>query len=108
MADSAAVGEPLRAWARRNRLAVELPDGGRHAGEFGFDPVLRDLAEHGDRRTALVTAEFSEYPSSHLALTGAAWPWRSTLLAASAAVVSVGAGFVPTVTRRTLRRRRAA
>ncbi|MGW3952216.1 DJ-1/PfpI family protein [Streptomyces sp. NPDC004752] len=104
VASSSAVDEPLRAWAHRNGRAVELPDGGRRAGEFGFDPVLRDLAEHGDRRTALVTAKFSEYPSSQLTLTGAAWPWRSTLLAASAVLVSVGAGFVPTLIRRLIRR----
>ncbi|SCF80747.1 DJ-1/PfpI family protein [Streptomyces sp. Ncost-T10-10d] len=107
VAEPSAVDAPLRTWAHRNKLAVELPGGGRHTEEFGFDPVLRDLAEHSDRRTALVTAKFSEYPSSHLTLTGAAWPWRSTLLAGAAVVVSVAAGFVPTVIRRAVRRRRA-
>ncbi|MFF3632104.1 DJ-1/PfpI family protein [Streptomyces sp. NPDC002164] len=108
VADVSAVDTSLRTWAHRNKLAVELPGGGRHDGEFGFDPVLRDLARHSDRSTARVTAKFSEYPSSHLTLTGAAWPWRSTLLAVAAAVVSVGAGFLPTAIRRAVRHLRAA
>ncbi|MFB7077824.1 DJ-1/PfpI family protein [Streptomyces sp. NPDC056308] len=108
VADTSAVDTPLRTWARHNGLAVELPSGGRREGEFGFDPVLRDLAEHSDVRTALVTAKFSEYPSSHLELTGATWPWRPTLLAAGAVVISVGVGFVPTVIRQAVRRRRTA
>ncbi|MER7499741.1 DJ-1/PfpI family protein [Nonomuraea pusilla] len=108
VADVKAVDPSLRTWAHRNGLAVELPGGGRHAGEFGFDPVLRDLARHSDRSTARVTAKFSEYPTAHLTLTGAAWPWRPTLLAVAAAVVSVGAGFLPAAIRRAARRLRAA
>ncbi|MER6532032.1 DJ-1/PfpI family protein, partial [Streptomyces sp. NPDC001508] len=105
--DASAVGAPLRTWAQRNRLTVELPDGGRRKGEFGFDPILRDLAEHSDRRTALVTAKFSEYSPAHLKLTGAVWPWRSTLLAAGAVLLSIGVGLSPTAVRRTVRRRRS-
>ncbi|MBO1417752.1 DJ-1/PfpI family protein [Streptomyces sp. FH025] len=106
VADAGAVGAPLHDWARRHGLAVDLPGGGRRPGEFGFDPVLRDLAEHGDRRTALTTAKFSEYPSAHLELTGAAWPLRSTLLAAAAAALSIGVGLAPLAIRRAARRRR--
>ncbi|WP_162793846.1 DJ-1/PfpI family protein [Streptomyces paludis] len=101
-----AVTAPLRTWARRNGLAVELPGGGKRPAEFGFDPVLRDLAAHADRRTALVTAKFSEYPSAHLELSGDTWPWRATLLAAGAVLLSTAAGFAPTAIRRTVRRRR--
>ncbi|WP_331743326.1 DJ-1/PfpI family protein [Kitasatospora sp. NBC_01300] len=97
------LGGALEGWARRNGLAAELPGGGRRSGEFGFDPVLRDLAESSDRRTALATAKFSEYPSAHLELTGASWPWRSTLLAAAAVVLSVGVGLAPTAIRHTVR-----
>lgn len=104
--DTSGVGSALHGWARRNGLTAELPDGGRRSGEFGFDPVLRDLAEHSDRRTALVTAKFSEYPSAHLEPRGASWPWRPTVLAAAAVVLSVGVGLAPTAVRRTLRRRR--
>ncbi|MFE7531713.1 DJ-1/PfpI family protein [Kitasatospora sp. NPDC057542] len=104
--NASGLGSALGDWARRNGLAAELPGGGRRSGEFGFDPVLRDLAEHSDRRTALATAKFSEYPSAHLELTGASWPWRSTLLAAAAVVVSVGVGLAPTAIRHTVRRRR--
>ncbi|MEV7597096.1 DJ-1/PfpI family protein [Kitasatospora sp. NPDC089797] len=107
-ADVSAVDPTLRTWAERNGLAVELPDGGRRVGEFGFDPVLRDLARHGDRSTARVTAKFSEYPASHLVLTGPAWPWRPTLLAVAAAAVSIGIGFLPVAIRRAVRRRRPA
>ncbi|RGD58149.1 protein DJ-1 [Kitasatospora xanthocidica] len=106
--DASGLDGALGDWALRNGLAAELPGGGRRSGEFGFDPVLRDLAEHGDRRTALTTAKFSEYPSAHLELTGASWPWRSTLLAAAAVAVSVGAGLAPTAVRHTVRRRRRA
>ncbi|MGW1175355.1 DJ-1/PfpI family protein [Kitasatospora sp. NPDC002543] len=102
--DASGVGAALGDWARRNGLTVELPGGGRRSGEFGFDPVLRDLAEHSDRRTALATAKFSEYPSAHLALAGASWPWRPTLLAAAAVVLSAMAGLAPTAVRRAVRR----
>ncbi|WP_433237803.1 DJ-1/PfpI family protein [Streptosporangium sp. CA-135522] len=105
LTDPSAIDAPLSAWAHRHELTAQLPGGGRHTGEFGFDPVLRDLAEHSDRRTALVTAKFSEYPSSHLALTGPAWPWRATLPAAAAAVGSIGIGLAPALIRRALRRR---
>ncbi|HEY8983710.1 MAG TPA: DJ-1/PfpI family protein [Streptomyces sp.] len=92
----------LRSWASRNGVPVDRP--ARRPGEFGFDPVLRDLAAHADRRTALVTAKFSEYPSAHLDLTGPAWPWRSTSLALAALTASVAAGFVPLLVRRLVRR----
>ncbi|MER7848869.1 DJ-1/PfpI family protein [Kitasatospora sp. NPDC096077] len=104
--DASGLGAALSDWAHRNGLTAELPDGGRRSGEFGFDPVLRDLAEHSDRRTALATAKFSEYPSDHLELTGASWPWRPTLLATAAVVLSTGVGLAPTAVRRTIRRRR--
>ncbi|MFF0223209.1 DJ-1/PfpI family protein [Streptomyces sp. NPDC004629] len=103
--DASGIGTALRGWARRNGLTAELPDGGRRPGEFGFDPVLRDLAEHSDRRTELTTAKFSEYPSAHLELTGASWPWRSTLLAAATLILSIGVGLTPAAIRRTVRRR---
>ncbi|MER8070727.1 DJ-1/PfpI family protein [Streptomyces sp. NPDC094034] len=101
------VNEPLRGWASRHGLEVEMPGGGRAGGEFGFDPVLRDLAAHTDRATALMTAKFSEYPSGHLKLSGPAWPWRTTSLAATTLVLSAGVGLAPTAIRRLVRRRRA-
>jgi hypothetical protein len=104
--DASGLGTALGGWARRNHLIAELPGGGKRLGEFGFDPVLRDLAEHSDRRTALTTAKFSEYPTAHLHLTGASWPWRPTLLAAAAAAASVAVGLVPTLIRHTVRQRR--
>ncbi|GHH73052.1 hypothetical protein GCM10017673_28980 [Streptosporangium violaceochromogenes] len=99
------VPEPLRRWAARQRLAVRLPGGGRTGEEFGFDPMLRDLAEHADRATARTTAKFSEYPDRHLRLSGAAWPYRSTALALAALALSVAAGPVATAVYRMARRR---
>ncbi|GAB2960966.1 DJ-1/PfpI family protein [Streptomyces heilongjiangensis] len=104
--NASGAGRALGGWARRNGLTVELPGGGRRSGEFGFDPVLRDLAEHSDRGTALATAKFSEYPSAHLELTGAPWPWRPTLLAAAALLAGAGVGLAPTAVRHMVRRRR--
>ena len=55
-ATSAADIDPrILRWAAEQGLDVELP--GRSApSAFGFDPMLRDLAQHADRATALVDA----------------------------------------------------
>jgi putative intracellular protease/amidase len=93
-------------WAAERGLEVDLPSRGAGA-EFGFDPILRDLARHGDRATAVVAAKYSEYPSDHLTLSGPAWPWRATALFGLAVVASVGLGVLPAVLRRATARRRA-
>ena len=104
---AAEVDPALAAWAADRRLRVDLPDRHRAAGEFSFDPVLRDLATHADRGTARATAKFTEYPAGHLRLAGAAWPVRSALLAVLAIAVAVGIGIgLPTVSARTRGRRR--
>jgi putative intracellular protease/amidase len=93
-------------WAADRGLDVDLPS--RSAGpEFGFDPMLRDLALHGDRATAVVAAKYTEYPSDHLTLSGPAWPWRATALFGLAVLGSVGSGLLPAVLRRAAARRRA-
>jgi putative intracellular protease/amidase len=96
----------LATWAADHDLDVTLPHIGRQPGEFSFDPLLRDLAEHTDRATARTTAKFTEYPADHLHLTGASWPWRSTGIGLLVIVVAVGAGVLPS--RVAHRRRRRA
>lgn len=49
------------------------------AGGFPFDGVLRDLARTTDVATATWTARILEYPTDHLVLDGATWPWARTL-----------------------------
>jgi hypothetical protein len=104
--DAADVDGGLTAWARTRGLAVDLPHADRHAGEFSFDPLLRDLARRADRATARTTAKYVEYPADGLRLDGAAWPWRSTVLALLTLVLAAGAGFLAVLGGRRLLRRR--
>lgn len=101
---SDAVNPGLVRWASSRGLAVDLPHAGRAPGEFSYDPLLRDLAVRTDRATARTTAKFTEYPGSP-DLTGAAWPWRPTLLAVLAILVSALAGMLPALIRLLIRRR---
>ncbi|MEV7009709.1 DJ-1/PfpI family protein [Streptosporangium sp. NPDC051022] len=101
-------GPVLTRWASSRGLTPRLPGGGRRDTEFGFDPVLRDLAADADAATARSTAKFSEYPAGHLVLGGASWPWRPTALLAAALAVSAGAGLLPAAVRHSLTRRAAA
>jgi hypothetical protein len=57
--------------------------------------MLRDLAAHADRATAHVTAKSIEYPTGHLHLAGAVWPWRPTTLLALTVAAAIGAGLLP-------------
>ena len=82
----------LAGWAARRGLDIELPQAD---GEFSFDAMLRDLAAHADRATARVTAKSIEYPTGHLHLAGAAWPWRPTTLLALTGAAAIGAGLLP-------------
>jgi hypothetical protein len=81
-------------------LDIALPQAGQAAGEFSFDPLLRDLAAHADKATARSTAKNTEYPSGHLQLAGRPWPWRPTALFALTLAVAIGAGFLPAAARR--------
>ncbi|GAA2355620.1 DJ-1/PfpI family protein [Dactylosporangium salmoneum] len=100
------VDPALRQWAGEHHLGIDLPHATRGDAEFSFDPVLRDLARHTDRATAVTAAKFTEYPADHLRLAGAAWPWRSTTLAALTLVVAtIVAMLPPAVTRLASRRR---
>jgi hypothetical protein len=85
-------GPRLAGWAAGRGLCVELPQAG---GGFSFDAMLRDLAAHAGRATARVTAKSIEYPTGHLHLAGAAWPWRPTALLALTGAAAIGAGFLP-------------
>ena len=78
-------GPRLAGWAAGRGLCVELPQAD---GEFSFDAMLHDLAAH-------VTAKSIEYPTGHLHLAGAAWPWRPTTLLALTVAAAIGAGFLP-------------
>ncbi|GIE83235.1 transcriptional regulator [Actinoplanes philippinensis] len=98
-------GSGTAIWAADRHIDITLPHAGRKPGEFAFDPLLRDLAEHTDRATARTTAKFTEYPVDHLMLTGAAWPWRSTVIAVLVLGAAVGAGVLPTWVARRRRRR---
>jgi putative intracellular protease/amidase len=106
--DTARVEPALRDWATARHLDVGLPHAGRPAGEFPFDPVLRDLAAQTDRATARTAARFTEYPTAHLRLTGSAWPWRPTALAVAALLASVTVALaLSTLARRALAAQRA-
>jgi putative intracellular protease/amidase len=87
-------------WAADRGLDIELPHAGQAAGEFSFDPLLRDLAVHADKATARSTAKNTEYPTAHLQLAGSPWPWRPTALAALTIAAAIGAGFLPAAARR--------
>jgi putative intracellular protease/amidase len=106
VANVAQVDPRIAGWARDHALKLELPGGGRSSHEFGFDPVLRDVAQYADQATARTTAKFSEYPSAHLKLSGPTWSWRPTTLFALALVISVGVGLLPLAARRLISRRR--
>ena len=93
--DETDVDGPLRRWAADRGLALELPHRGQAAGEFGFDPVLRDLARNTDRATARVAAKFTEYPGP-TDLAGPSWPWRATILLAVTVLLGLAAGVVGT------------
>jgi putative intracellular protease/amidase len=98
------VDSQLVRWAEERGLVVELPQGSRDAGEFGFDAMLRDLAAHIDRTTAHVTAKSIEYPTDHLRLAGAGWPWRPTALFAFTVAAAIGVGRIPAAAARRDRR----
>jgi hypothetical protein len=102
------VDPSLARWADASGLPVELLHGDLPAGQSGFDAALRDLAAHADRPTARATAKLLEYPAAHLALDGAAWPWRPVALLTLTLAAAVGAGFLPTAVRWAARRRAAA
>jgi putative intracellular protease/amidase len=72
----------------------------------GFDAALRDVASHSDRASATVAAKYFEYPAADLDLVGAAWPWRPTALLVLALAGSTGAGLLPLLVWRAIRRRR--
>ena len=106
-ADAFADLEPsLAAWAAAQKLPVEVPEAGS-GDRFPFDPYLRDLARTTDRATSLATAQYLEYPTSHLDLHGQVWPWRSTLLLVAAVLVSIGAGWAAAAAPRFLTSRPA-
>ena len=86
------VGPQLAGWAAGRGLDIELPQAD---GEFSFDAMLCDLAAHADRASARVTAKSIEYPTGHLRLAGAAWPWRPTTTLALTIAAAIGAGFLP-------------
>ena len=90
----------LARWAADHGLDIALPQATQAAGEFSFDPLLRDLAAHADKATARSTAKNTEYPTAHLQLAGSAWPWRPTVLAALTIAAAIGAGFLPAAARR--------
>ncbi|MBB5857722.1 DJ-1/PfpI family protein [Amycolatopsis umgeniensis] len=61
-----------------------------HAGPgFPFDAVLEDLAHTTDTATTRWTARTLEYPSAHLELGGASWPWTVTLRPIGLAVLGL-------------------
>ncbi|GIE30940.1 hypothetical protein Ait01nite_039850 [Actinoplanes italicus] len=104
--DAGHAGAELTAWGADRGLDITAPNAGRRPEEFAFDPLLRDLAEHADRATARTTAKFTEHPAGHLDLTGAAWPWRSTLLGLAALTLAVGIGMLPNLIRSKMLSRR--
>ncbi|MDI1464773.1 DJ-1/PfpI family protein [Catellatospora sp. KI3] len=102
--DPAAVDPALTGWAQARKLRIELPHAAQRPDEFSFDPVLRDLAAHTDRATALASARFTEYPTDQLTLDGPAWPWRPTLLLALTLALATAVGLLPLLLSRPRRR----
>ncbi len=98
------VDPQLLRWAADRGLKVELPNGGKAAGQFSYDAMLADLASHSDQTTARVTAKSIEYPTEQLELAGAGWPWRPTALLALTATAAVGIALVPAAATRRNRR----
>jgi len=98
------VDPAVTSWAAKRGLAVERP-GDRRNGEFGFDPILGDLARQADRATARATAAYLEYPTAHLELNGPAWPWRPTGLVGAALLISALLGLLATFLGRLVVRR---
>jgi putative intracellular protease/amidase len=85
----------LATWAAGRGLSIELPQAD---GEFSFDAMLRDLAAHADRATALVTAKSIEYPTGHLQLAGPAWPRRPATLLSLTIAAAIGVALLPAAT----------
>jgi putative intracellular protease/amidase len=98
------VDSQLLGWAADHGLKVELPNGGQAAGQFSYDAMLADLADHSDQTTARVTAKSIEYPTEQLELAGAGWPWRPTALLALTATAAIGIGLGPAAASRRDRR----
>jgi hypothetical protein len=98
------VDSRLLGWAADRGRDVGLPNGGQAAAQFSFDAMLADLAGHSDQTTARATAKTIEYPTEHLELAVASWPWRPTALLALTAAAAVGLGLVPAAATRRNRR----
>jgi putative intracellular protease/amidase len=93
------VDPDLADWAADRGLNLELPNG-QTANQtadirFSFDSMLADLAAHSDRATAQATAKSIEYPLDRLQLTGAAWPWRPSIILAVTFAAAIGLGLLP-------------
>jgi hypothetical protein len=82
-------------WAADHDMDVDGPPAQRADGECSFDAMLRSLAAHTDRATVRTTAKFIEYPTDHLQLAGAAWPWRDWPLGALTLAAAAGVGLLP-------------
>ena len=94
----------MPSWAAARGLHVELPNGGQAAGQFSYDAMLADLAGHSDQTTARVTAKSIEYPTEHLELAGAGWPWRPTTQLAISATAAIAVALLPAAAARRSRR----
>lgn len=71
---------------------------------FAFDAPLADIARTRDVTTARWVAKTLEYRTTHLGLSGSAWPWALTL---RPIVTGVAAGLVVLIVPLLSRRRRA-
>jgi transcriptional regulator GlxA family with amidase domain len=96
----------LRDWADQQGLPVDTMRGAR--ADDGFDAALEYLSATAGHATAVSAAKMIDYPTADLDLgDGTAGP-RVPLLALLGLVVAAAVGFLPTVTRGALRRRRTA
>ena len=66
--------------------------------------MLGDGPAQRDQTTARVTANPNEYPTGHLELPGAGWPWRPTALLALTATAATGVALLPAAATRRNRR----
>jgi transcriptional regulator GlxA family with amidase domain len=103
--DAAADLDPkVRSWADRQGLPLEFVHASSPGG-FAFDATLSNLARYENAPLARFTARLLEYPSAHLTLAGAGWPYDLWVRPLALGLLGVGVVAVfDRIGRRLIRR----